>query len=345
MKEMKSKRAQSMDETSSEGRPEDRIAEKIPAFKYPPEITVKVANPPDNHPCGIVLARDVTLTEFQRFLESNDEHPRKAFSLVQGSIVYLPIECSKQSHIHAECADHIRQKINVFCSGLHTTAKMKVREGTPVQSDTNTAFFPDVVFSINNEAKIVVEIAYSQDLANAHARIQQLARIPGVLGTILVKIRWPFDLNGARSLYDEDDGKMVYCYYSRPNNMTVANIPPDTVISFGNQPLTLAEKTHIANVTGFPVNTISGVMDGVDEQCDEEGLNAFCHTIPPYNMLVMNSTDVTSITGHPMTQLPVNHHFFLDLFLVKKSIHEGVVSENHDVAEYGLAIPTALPRL
>jgi hypothetical protein len=148
------------------------------------------------------------------------------------------------------------------------------------------------------------------------------------------------------TLYDEEDGLMFYAYYGRPANPTVGNVPPDVVISFGNVPLTPADRTRISTVTGFPMDEITGFVEGgSNEICDEEGLEDFCRSIPPRAMLVLNPTDATAVTGHAMAQLPMNHRFFIDLFLLKISIHRGVAQENAAVVENGLEIPSSLPRL
>jgi hypothetical protein len=180
---------------------------------------------------------------------------------------------------------------------------------------------PDITFFHDDTAKLVIEVAYEQSLLSAHTKVQQLLKIPGILGAIIIKIRFSLELTEERNRYKENAcGPMIYLFYSKSSSDSSETTIPEVVISFGTIPLSLEEGNLIAAMTGFPSNRVSGKTESNPMECDQTGLVDFCHTIPPNTMLVDNRDDAKSITNYAMDDLPANHYLQIDLYEVKQII-------------------------
>jgi hypothetical protein len=147
------------------------IQEETPEFMFPPEITDILAMP-EQHPCGMILARGASCKNYNMFVSMNnvEEFTKQCpFSLFDGNIIFCPKK-DFQSYIFGRCFDYFLFQLQVFSRNLQSPGvELSALHGMPIMhvisngphSDTT----PDVTFFHDDTAKLVIEVAYEQIFA------------------------------------------------------------------------------------------------------------------------------------------------------------------------------------
>jgi hypothetical protein len=317
------------DETSRESTlsiPAKRLPEEYDKFIKELSTPFAILDPVKEFKWGYLLARDISLEEYNKFLDMNDfiELGLRLNKEINADLfdhqVILTIH-STESFIHNEICCEFATIYRIWGDSIVEVDSREFSRTINCQLRTvNCSFTPDAQLGICGRPRIIVEVAYSQTLSHVHKKMQTI--VHNVTFTIcesILKIKCPWN-KLTKSEFDLNDGVMIFLYYTKPENYGHPDFPdiptpsPDTIINFGSDVLTVAEIEYIIQETNFQ-GEFQGWGFTATELCHMRNLDAYKFEIPAEVTLELDGRHGETITGHLMEYFPTIA-IFVSIYIV-----------------------------
>ena len=288
-----------------------------------------------------IIALDTTLRQFGQFLEIN------SFSTRESNLFYWKYGTIYMKDFDSELMDRNQTRIHggaitYFTSTFRDWSISLVTQGHSLtyMSDVQTtsdavAIAPDVLYSLDDEDRVVIEICYATSFLDAHARmIEEYNAMPNFKAGIIVKIAYPIQNEGDVTFpggikYSVNDGAYVAIFYERQTED--GTLQAVSAISFGDTPLPAAFRTRLTFPTGL--DAVQGYLETDVNPCDAAHLDDYIYRLPARALLLVNENDPNTITGSAVNQIPVEINLTIDLFELKQHIRTGIRQTNRQVLQ------------
>jgi hypothetical protein len=292
---------------------------------------------------GWILAQQISLSEYDVFCSANDFEDLSFRNKKEIEFEYFSGQLVMTVHIrntHSFFHNQISLDFALIYRNWIETFPDSIRNFSMTAKDCplrtlEASFIPDILLGTFGEPRIIVEVAYSEKLSDAHLKMQEMLKYPTVKAGILVKVRYPWSkLTEDENLFEPNDSLLLLIYYAKPDNYgnpLFNDIPaptPQTIINFGNEKLTEAEINYIMDQTEF-TGSIRGYGFTTDKYCKAANLPAYQFIVPVQAIVELNDHPGQTFTDELVENFPTHRNLCFDLYRIKRGAKKVVYLENY----------------
>lgn len=234
--------------------PQTTPTTELPSLTYPAGFTERDFVYADENCRVVVLSNDANRDLLECFQDLNPDRWKCFFLL--GRKLFFEDQLGNESLIHESFVESIQSAVGQVGYAMAQRSGMSAAKiATWCGKMVSGVGVPDLaVCSLEKfqvfDPVMVVEIAYFATLRTTYEKvIAYFDAVPRIQAALIIDVGYPWGRVGGAgtSFLDPNHSKLVLVYLRRqPNNTVVA----ETVISFGNTPLTAADVERIVDVTG-----------------------------------------------------------------------------------------------